>query len=124
MSNIRVAADSLTQKSAIFYPPQNGNVPVLRKLRIITSTPSCQRPIADKLKIPKRLFSNTNQLIKEISEQLGYETQEYYSTSFKKKTGLPPCTTEKKLTFPMLIDDFLDVRKVCIRFSEFRAEVF
>ncbi len=38
----------------------------------------------------ERLLRHTNLTIKEISNQLGYKTQDYFSAIFKKKTGLSP----------------------------------
>ncbi|MCR2807742.1 response regulator [Paenibacillus soyae] len=43
-----------------------------------------------RLKEAIRLLSETDLTMNEIAEKTGYESQHYFSTSFKKATGLPP----------------------------------
>ncbi|WP_219838194.1 response regulator [Paenibacillus sp. R14(2021)] len=44
-----------------------------------------------------RLLSETDLAIHEIAERTGYESQHYFSTAFKKATGLPPNQYRKKV---------------------------
>lgn len=46
--------------------------------------------IAQKIFIAIQMLKNETMTIKEISQTLGYTNQLYFSTEFKKRTGLPP----------------------------------
>ena len=54
-----------------------------------------QYRIGKKMELAKRLLVSTTQTVKEISFQLGYCDQFYFSSEFRRVTGMSPRETRR-----------------------------